>query len=76
MNLIARVSGARNSALAENRIKGTQVAAQELTSALGGDDALMAAFLGRKPTEQEARAYYESGAGIALLVASPAFQRC
>ena len=64
------------SALAENRIKGTQVAAQELTSALGGDDALMAAFLGRKPTEQEARAYYESGAGIALLVASPAFQRC
>jgi len=64
------------SALAENRIKGTQVSAPELTAALGGDAALMATFLGRKPTEQEARAYFDSGAGIALLVASPAFQRC
>ena len=64
------------SALAENRIKGTQVAAQELVTALGGDNALMATFLGRQPTEQEAGAYRESGAGIALLVASPAFQRC
>ena len=64
------------SALAENRIKGTQVAAPELISALGGDEALMATFLGRKPSAPEARAYFESGAGLALLVASPAFQRC
>ena len=64
------------SALAENRIKGTKMDPAELTKVLGGDDALMSTFLGRQPTAQEADAFHKSGAGIALLLASPAFQRC
>jgi len=37
---------------------------------------LLAHFLGRKPTADETQAYHESGAGLALLLAAPAFQRC
>ena len=63
-------------ALAENRIKGTSIAADALRAKLGGDEALMATLLGRRPAEEERNAYRESGAGLALLLASPAFQHC
>jgi uncharacterized protein (DUF1800 family) len=63
-------------ALTENRIKGTSIEAEVLRARLGGDEALMATVLGRKPAELERSAYRESGAGLALLLASPAFQRC
>ena len=36
----------------------------------------MAHFLGRAPTQEEREAYHESGAGLALLLGSPGFQRC
>lgn len=64
------------SALADNRIKGTRIDLDGLRDRLGGDDALMATFLGRVPSAAERAAYQESGDGLALLVASPAFQRC
>jgi uncharacterized protein (DUF1800 family) len=63
-------------AFAENRIKGTRIAPDELRAKLGGDDALIATFLGRQPNESERAAYRESGAGLALIIASPAFQKC
>ncbi|MCX6951931.1 MAG: DUF1800 domain-containing protein [Verrucomicrobia bacterium] len=63
-------------ALAENRIKGTRVALEELTTKVGGDDAMMATLLGRRPNAVEREAFHQSGAGVALLVASPAFQHC
>jgi uncharacterized protein (DUF1800 family) len=63
-------------ALSQNRIKGTQVSLDDLRKHAGGDEALMAHLLGRKATATESDAYRESGAGLALLLASPAFQRC
>ncbi len=63
-------------ALAENRIKGTRIEVEELRARVGGDEALMATLLGRRAGEIERAAYRESGAGLALLLASPAFQRC
>ncbi len=63
-------------ALAANRIKGTKIAAEDLRARLGGDEGLMATLLGRRPGTAERAAYQESGSGLALLVASPAFQRC
>jgi uncharacterized protein (DUF1800 family) len=64
------------SALAANGIKGTSIAAENLRAQLGGDDALMATVLGRVPSAVERGAYHESGVGLALLLASPAFQHC
>jgi len=63
-------------ALSRNQIKGTSVNLGRLRKNAGGDEALMAHVLGRKPTAEEARAYRDSEAGLALLLASPAFQRC
>jgi len=63
-------------AFAENRIKGTRVDFSDLRWRIGNDDAVMSTFFGRAPTEDERLAYHESGAGLALLVAAPAFQRC
>ncbi|MEN9636915.1 MAG: hypothetical protein RL077_5319 [Verrucomicrobiota bacterium] len=63
-------------ALADNRINGTRIDPERLSEKVGGADALMATLLGRRPTVVEQLAYHESGAGLALLVASPAFQRC
>jgi len=63
-------------ALVENRIKGTRVALEELKTKVGGDDAMMATLLGRRPNAVEREAFHQSGAGVALLVASPAFQHC
>jgi uncharacterized protein (DUF1800 family) len=63
-------------ALSENRIKGTRVDFETLRANAGGDQGLMSHLLGRKATVDEAQAYRDSGAGLALLLASPAFQRC
>ncbi len=63
-------------ALAQNRIKGTSVFVERLRENVGGESGLMAHLLGRKPTEAEMRAYHDSGAGLALLLACPGFQWC
>jgi len=63
-------------AVAQNRIKGTRLDVAQLRTRAGGDETLMAHLLGRKPTPEEYQAYKDSGAGLALLLASPAFQRC
>ncbi|MDB6055538.1 MAG: hypothetical protein JWN25_3061, partial [Verrucomicrobiales bacterium] len=63
-------------ALSENKIKGTTISLDKLLKNAGGDEALMAHVLGRKATKEEAQAYRESEAGLALLLACPAFQRC
>lgn len=63
-------------ALGENRIKGTKLDFEGLLKNSGGDDGLMAHLLGRQPLAEEMQAYHDSGAGLALLLASPAFQRC
>lgn len=63
-------------AVSENKLKGTRIDFATLQKNSGGDDGLMAHLLGRKPTADEAQAYHESGAGLALMLASPAFQRC
>ena len=63
-------------ALGSNQIKGTSVDLVALKKAFGGELALMAHFLGRQPTPEEREAYHESGAGLALLLGSPGFQRC
>ncbi len=63
-------------ALHENKMKGTRIDAAALTQTLGGAAALMATALGRQPAGAELQAFRESGAGLALLLASPAFQRC
>lgn len=63
-------------ALSENQLKGTKLDFDALRRNAGGDDGLMAHLLGRRPGAEEAEAYHESGAGLALMLASPAFQRC
>jgi hypothetical protein len=63
-------------AISENRIKGTKVDFPTLHKSSSGDAGLMAHLLGRKATAEEVEAYNESGAGLALLLAAPAFQRC
>jgi uncharacterized protein (DUF1800 family) len=63
-------------ALANNRIKGTRIERKQLPQTLGGDAALMATLLNRQPTAEESDAFLKSGDGLALLLASPAFQRC
>jgi uncharacterized protein (DUF1800 family) len=63
-------------ALSQNRIRGTQVDFEKLRQHSGGEEKLRAHLLGRQATAREARACRESGAELALLLASPAFQRC
>ena len=63
-------------ALANNHIGGTRIEAAMLRKKMGGEPALMATLLNRTPTAEEADAFAKSGDGIALLLASPAFQRC
>jgi uncharacterized protein (DUF1800 family) len=63
-----------SAALAGNRIKGTSIDATKLRERVGGDEAVIATVLGRKPTSAERAAYHESGSGLALLLAAPAFQ--
>lgn len=63
-------------ALAANRLEGTVVDVTRLVDAFGGDELLMAHLLGRKPTDLETKAYHDSGRRLAVMLASPAFQRC
>ena len=63
-------------ALANNRIKGTRIERKELRRALGGDAALMATLLNRQPGADESDAFLKSSDGLALMLASPGFQRC
>jgi uncharacterized protein (DUF1800 family) len=63
-------------AVAEERIKGTRIAFDQLRHKIGSDDAVMATFFGRAPSDPEREAYHQSGAPLALLISAPAFQRC
>ena len=63
-------------ALANNKIEGTRIERAKLQRQLGGDAALMATVLNRQPTADESDAFLKSGDGLALLLASPGFQRC
>ena len=63
-------------AASENRIQGTRIDFESLQKNAGGAAGLMAHLLGRKPTMEETQAYHDSGAGLALILSSPAFQRC
>jgi uncharacterized protein (DUF1800 family) len=63
-------------ALANNRIGGTSIRREALQAHIGSDYGLMASLLGRQPCAEESDACLKSGDGLALLLASPAFQRC
>ncbi len=63
-------------ALANNRIAGTSIERARLQDRVGSDTGLMATLLGRTPRTEEKNAWLRSGDGLALLLASPAFQRC
>jgi uncharacterized protein (DUF1800 family) len=63
-------------ALAANKLPGTRVALDALREKLGGDSALLATALGRQPNDHELAAWRDSGAGFAVLLASPGFQKC
>ena len=63
-------------ALANNQIGGTSIARARLQARIGSDFGLMATLLGRQPRAEESDAWLQSGDGLALLIASPAFQRC
>jgi len=63
-------------ALSRNEIPGTAVDVARRTGDFGGDAGLMAHVLGRKPTAAEVESYRRLGGGLALLLASPEFQRC
>jgi hypothetical protein len=63
-------------ALANNRIKGTHIARKEIIAQLGSDHALAATLLNRQPNTEESEALRKSGDSLALLLASPTFQRC
>jgi len=63
-------------ALANNRIGGTSIERARLQRRVGSDSGLMATLLGRTPRAEESDAWLKSGDGLALLLASPAFQRC
>jgi len=63
-------------ALANNRINGTHIERKNLSAILGGDAALMATTLNRQPNAEESDAFLKSGDGLALALASPAFQSC
>jgi uncharacterized protein (DUF1800 family) len=63
-------------ALSENRIPRTTIDPAKLAELHGGEDGLMAHLLGRRPTGTEREGARRSGAGLALMLASPGFQRC
>ncbi len=62
--------------LSEHRIGGTRVNREELLKNAGGEAGLIAHLFRRTPTAEETEAYRQSGNGLALLLASPAFQKC
>jgi uncharacterized protein (DUF1800 family) len=62
-------------ALSANRIVGTTVDRESLRASLGGDDGVRAHLLGRLTTDAEGVALSEAPDALALLLASPAFQK-
>jgi len=63
-------------ALCKNRIEGTTVRREELAGVCGSQENMMTHFFGRLPNEVEKQTFQSSEEGMALLLASPAFQRC
>ena len=63
-------------ALTEGRLETTRLDLAQLEKDFGGHEGLMAHLLGRRPTTEEVSSYHNSGSGLALLLAAPAFQRC
>ncbi len=63
-------------ALANNQIGGTRIERTKLQRQIGSDVAMMATVLNRQPGAAESDAFLKSGDGLALLLASPVFQRC
>ncbi|MCI0746708.1 MAG: DUF1800 domain-containing protein [Verrucomicrobia subdivision 3 bacterium] len=63
-------------ALSRNALRETDVDFSSLKRRAQGEEPLMALFLGRKPTLEEVEACRASGDTLALLLASPAFQKC
>jgi uncharacterized protein (DUF1800 family) len=62
-----------------NRIPGLTMDHASLARRAGGDDALMAHLLGREPMDRQRSAWRAAGGGargLAVALASPAFQRC
>ena len=59
---------------ANRTIAGTSYPAEKLVRAAGGESSLAAHLLGRVPTDLEKSAATSSGAPLALMLASPAFQ--
>ena len=62
------------SEFAANQIKGTALDTHLLVKAAGGEIPCAAHLLGRQATDEEIRAAKASGAPLALVLASPAFQ--
>ena len=62
--------------LVDGRVDSVRLNREELEKTFGGAAGLMAHLLGRQPTDEEARSYHDSGAGLALMLASPGFQLC
>ena len=62
-------------ALAGNRIEGTEVRADRLREALGGEEGVRSHLLGRLATADERAILDASPDSLALLIASPGFQR-
>jgi uncharacterized protein (DUF1800 family) len=56
--------------------KETKLDADKLRASFATEENLMAHLLGRAPTADEVTACEESGAPLALLLASPSFQKC
>ncbi len=56
-------------------VLGQRIDAASLRQKVGDDQGLMAHVLGRCPTSQEVESYHDSCAGLALMLASPGFQR-
>jgi uncharacterized protein (DUF1800 family) len=66
-------------ALAANRVDGARIDVDGLIRRAGGERSMMAHVLGRQPNATEEEAWKAMGGrapGLALLLASPAFQRC
>ena len=63
-------------ALGTNELKGVRVEPERLARLLGSENALLATVLNRQPRAEETDAFGKSGAGLALALACPAFQRC
>ena len=62
--------------LCRNEIDGTRVDQEKLKDLYGNEEDLRIHLLGRLPSEVESNALHKTEDGMALMLASPAFQRC